>query len=172
MVDVGVCVSKVSEHLDVSLATASQFLAQLRDAGLLESERIGKFTYYTCLTPCLLGPVAASIAAVTIILFLFGLASLIGTHLGGRHADRRGHFHALVLGKTVHVLILVAIPFLAGSPWIAAGAIIVWSISAWSCSGSPTALIRKTAPRPWWRPPREHTHPLSRPEPPRTRIQP
>lgn len=46
MITVGVCVSQVSEHLDMSLATASQFLAQLRDAGLLESERIGKFTYY------------------------------------------------------------------------------------------------------------------------------
>jgi ArsR family transcriptional regulator len=46
MTTTGVCVSQVSEHLDVSPATASQFLAQLRDAGLLTSERIGKFTYY------------------------------------------------------------------------------------------------------------------------------
>lgn len=46
MTSVGVCVSQVAEFLDVTPATASQFLAQLRDAGLLESERIGKFTYY------------------------------------------------------------------------------------------------------------------------------
>ncbi|WGP08043.1 metalloregulator ArsR/SmtB family transcription factor [Bacillus subtilis] len=46
MREVGVCVSQVSEHLEVSAATASQFLAQLRDVNLLNSQRIGKFTYY------------------------------------------------------------------------------------------------------------------------------
>ncbi|CEA07777.1 Helix-turn-helix domain protein [Arthrobacter saudimassiliensis] len=42
----GVCVSQVSQYLDITPATASAFLAQLRAAGLLTSERIGKFTYY------------------------------------------------------------------------------------------------------------------------------
>ncbi|WP_193102168.1 ArsR/SmtB family transcription factor [Brevibacterium aurantiacum] len=46
MREMGVCVSQVSAHLGVSAATASQFLAQLRDVGLLTSQRIGKFTYY------------------------------------------------------------------------------------------------------------------------------
>jgi len=46
MVTTGVCVAQVADHLNVSAATASQFLAQLRDSGLLTSERIGKYTYY------------------------------------------------------------------------------------------------------------------------------
>lgn len=45
-VTVGVCVAQVAKHLEVSPATASQFLSQLKAAGLLTSTRIGKFTYY------------------------------------------------------------------------------------------------------------------------------
>ena len=46
MTTTGVCVSQVSEHLAVTPATASQYLAQLKEVGLLSSDRIGKFTFY------------------------------------------------------------------------------------------------------------------------------
>ena len=46
MTSTGVCVSQVSEHLDVTAATASQYLAQLKNVGILSSERLGKFTFY------------------------------------------------------------------------------------------------------------------------------
>lgn len=42
----GVCVSQVSSFLGITQSTASHYLAVLRDAGLLTSERLGKFTYY------------------------------------------------------------------------------------------------------------------------------
>ncbi|HLT66697.1 MAG TPA: metalloregulator ArsR/SmtB family transcription factor [Microbacterium sp.] len=46
MTQTGVCVSQISERFGITQSTASQYMAQLKDAGLLDSERIGKFTYY------------------------------------------------------------------------------------------------------------------------------
>lgn len=43
---IGVCVSQVTEKLKMTQSTASQYLAILQRAGLITTERIGKFTYY------------------------------------------------------------------------------------------------------------------------------
>lgn len=42
----GVCVGQVARKLDMTQSTASLYLSILHRAGLLESERCGKFTYY------------------------------------------------------------------------------------------------------------------------------
>lgn len=127
-------------------------LGLLRDTRVLTGLSItllwlgGYSIAYTYLTPYLSGPVAASSLAVTLILFVFGLASLVGTHLGGRHADKRGHFHALATGKTIHVIILIAIPLMSGSVWITAAAIVVWSLSAWSSAAPQQMRISDIEP--------------------------
>ncbi len=43
---IGVCVSQVTEKLNMTQSTASQYLSILQRAGLIKTERIGKFTYY------------------------------------------------------------------------------------------------------------------------------
>jgi DNA-binding transcriptional ArsR family regulator len=43
---VGVCVKQIQEKAGVSQSTASQFMAVLQRAGLVESTRIGQWTYY------------------------------------------------------------------------------------------------------------------------------
>jgi DNA-binding transcriptional ArsR family regulator len=43
---VGVCVSQVTEKLNMTQSTASQYLSILHRAGLIKTERLGKFTYY------------------------------------------------------------------------------------------------------------------------------
>jgi ArsR family transcriptional regulator len=43
---VGVCVKQIQEKAGVSQSTASQFMTVLQRAGLVESTRIGQWTYY------------------------------------------------------------------------------------------------------------------------------
>lgn len=44
--EVGVCVKQIQEKAGVSQSTASQFMAVLQRAGLVESTRVGPWTYY------------------------------------------------------------------------------------------------------------------------------
>jgi DNA-binding transcriptional ArsR family regulator len=44
--DVGVCVKQIQEKAGISQSTASQFMAVLQRAGLVESTRVGQWTYY------------------------------------------------------------------------------------------------------------------------------
>lgn len=44
--DRGVCVGSISEKMGMSQSTVSNYLDQLQRAGLLESRRFGKWTYY------------------------------------------------------------------------------------------------------------------------------
>ena len=46
MEEVGVCVKQIQEKAGVSQSTASQFMAVLQRASLVESTRIGQWTYY------------------------------------------------------------------------------------------------------------------------------
>jgi DNA-binding transcriptional ArsR family regulator len=43
---VGVCVKQIQEKAGVSQSTTSQFMSVLQRAGLVESTRIGQWTYY------------------------------------------------------------------------------------------------------------------------------
>ncbi|MGV2619541.1 UNVERIFIED_CONTAM: metalloregulator ArsR/SmtB family transcription factor [Halobacillus marinus] len=42
----GICVGDIQEQSDMSQSTVSHYLAMMQKAGLLESERHGKWTYY------------------------------------------------------------------------------------------------------------------------------
>jgi DNA-binding transcriptional ArsR family regulator len=44
--EVGVCVKQIQEKAGVSQSTASQFMAVLLRAGLVECRRVGQWTYY------------------------------------------------------------------------------------------------------------------------------
>jgi DNA-binding transcriptional ArsR family regulator len=46
MEEVGVCVKQIQEKARISQSTASQFMAVLQRARLVESTRIGQWTYY------------------------------------------------------------------------------------------------------------------------------
>jgi DNA-binding transcriptional ArsR family regulator len=43
---VGVCVKQIQEKAGISQSTASQFMSVLQRAGLVQSRRIGQWTYY------------------------------------------------------------------------------------------------------------------------------
>ncbi|WP_439645074.1 ArsR/SmtB family transcription factor [Alicyclobacillus kakegawensis] len=42
----GVCVSVIQRRVNLSQSTVSQYLTELQRAGLVESKRIGQWTYY------------------------------------------------------------------------------------------------------------------------------
>ncbi|MET0931077.1 MAG: metalloregulator ArsR/SmtB family transcription factor [Aeromicrobium sp.] len=44
--DVGVCLKHIQARAEVSQSTASQYMAALQAAGLVESKRIGQWTHY------------------------------------------------------------------------------------------------------------------------------
>jgi len=46
LIEVGVCVSQITEKLKMTQSTASQYLSTLQKAGLIKATRIGKWTYY------------------------------------------------------------------------------------------------------------------------------
>lgn len=46
LVEVGVCVSQITDKLNMTQSTTSQYLSILQKAGLIESTRLGKWTYY------------------------------------------------------------------------------------------------------------------------------
>ncbi|MEC0270393.1 metalloregulator ArsR/SmtB family transcription factor [Paenibacillus anseongense] len=46
LIAVGVCVSQITEKLNMNQSTASQYLSMLQRAGLVHATRIGKWTYY------------------------------------------------------------------------------------------------------------------------------
>jgi ArsR family transcriptional regulator len=46
MEEVGVCVKQIQEKAGISQSTASQFMSVLQRAGLVQSTRIGQWTYY------------------------------------------------------------------------------------------------------------------------------
>jgi DNA-binding transcriptional ArsR family regulator len=44
--EVGVCVKQIQEKAGISQSTASQFMSVLQRAGLVQSTRVGQWTYY------------------------------------------------------------------------------------------------------------------------------
>ncbi|GIP23386.1 hypothetical protein J22TS3_36610 [Paenibacillus sp. J22TS3] len=46
MTETGVCVSQITDKLNMTQSTASQYLSMLQRAGLITTKRIGKYTYY------------------------------------------------------------------------------------------------------------------------------
>lgn len=106
----------------------------------------GNSLFYTYLTPYLLETVGAPSTAVKVILFAFGLASLVGTDIGGRSADRAGHHSTLVWTKLFHIAALIVIPLLSGSVFATAVALIVWSVMAWASAAPQQMRISAIEP--------------------------
>jgi len=87
---------------------------------------------YTYLSPYLVNVSGIKDAHVSGVLLAFGLASLIGSKTGGYVTDRWGVRPALLGGMILHVVMLLALSLLTNSAVGVIGAMVLWSISAWS----------------------------------------
>ncbi|GDY49498.1 putative MFS-type transporter YbcL [Streptomyces violaceusniger] len=100
----------------------------------------------TYFTPYLVSVVGLDGDAVSLVLLLFGLASIVGIQAGGFLTDRVGTHRTLTVTKAFHVLVLIALPVLGVATGSAVGAVLLWGIAAWE------VLPRSRSAWPRWPP--------------------
>ncbi|MED4749829.1 MFS transporter [Brevibacillus choshinensis] len=87
---------------------------------------------YTYLSPFLLEVTHLNESLISAALFVFGVASLIGSKVGGYSADKRGIKYTLVSGMVLHVISLILLSLVGQSVIAVIAILILWSFSAWS----------------------------------------
>ncbi|AFC28118.1 major facilitator superfamily protein [Paenibacillus mucilaginosus 3016] len=87
---------------------------------------------YTYISPFLLTVTGMSEKGVSAALFAFGIASLLGSKLGGYGTDRWGVPRTLIGGMLLHTLTLVALSLAAHSSAAMFPLLMLWAFSAWS----------------------------------------
>ncbi|WP_132309701.1 MFS transporter [Paenibacillus sp. BK033] len=101
---------------------------------------------YTYISPFLLDITGMSERFVSIALLAFGIASLIGSKLGGFGTDRWGFKRTLVTGMLLHAAWLIVISFAAHSPGLMFPLLMLWSFSAWSSGPTQQYHLISLAP--------------------------
>jgi DHA1 family putative efflux transporter-like MFS transporter len=101
---------------------------------------------YTYISPFLLDITGMSEKFVSIALLAFGIASLIGSKLGGFGTDRWGFKRTLVTGMLFHATWLIVISFAAHSPGLMFPLLMLWSFSAWSSGPTQQYHLISLAP--------------------------
>lgn len=87
---------------------------------------------YTYLSPFLLEVTHFNESLISAALFVFGIASLIGSKVGGYSADKRGIKYTLVSGMVLHVISLILLSLVGQSVIAIFAMLILWSFAAWS----------------------------------------
>ncbi|CAH0148649.1 MFS transporter [Bacillus sp. Soil745] len=93
---------------------------------------IGYAVFYTYITPFLNAVSPMSERAVSLTLFIFGIATLIGSKLGGFMTDRLGIARTLFFGMSVNVLALILLSTIAGPYIVTFVLLMVWAMAAWT----------------------------------------
>jgi len=101
---------------------------------------------YTYISPFLLTVTGMSEKGVSAALFAFGIASLIGSKLGGFSTDRWGVGRTLISGMTLHAAALVLLSFLAQSSTAVFLLLVLWAFSAWSSGPTQQYYLLTLAP--------------------------
>ncbi|WP_222125769.1 MFS transporter [Paenibacillus sp. Y412MC10] len=94
--------------------------------------QLGYAMLYAYIAPFLLNVTSMSEREVSIALFAFGIATLIGSKFGGFMTDRIGIPRSLMSGLMVHALALVLLSGIAKSTSVAIALLMLWAFSAWS----------------------------------------
>ncbi|BAH44290.1 putative transporter [Brevibacillus brevis NBRC 100599] len=87
---------------------------------------------YTYLSPFLLEVTHLHESLISAALFVFGVASLIGSKVGGYSADKHGIKYTLVSGMVLHVISLILLSLVGQSVIAVFAILILWSFAAWS----------------------------------------
>ncbi|MEK8128854.1 MFS transporter [Paenibacillus filicis] len=87
---------------------------------------------YTYLSPFLLKVTHLNESLISAALFVFGVASLIGSKVGGYSADKRGIIFTLVSGMVLHVISLILLSLVGQSVISVFAVLILWSFAAWT----------------------------------------
>ncbi|RAW09542.1 MFS transporter [Paenibacillus taichungensis] len=100
---------------------------------------IGYSIFYSYITPFLLTSVGMHDSTLNTILFVIGIASLIGSRSGGYATDKWGLHRVLKTGLGLNAIALILIAFGAHAPVLLIVMLILWSIAVWSL-GPPQQL--------------------------------
>ncbi|MYS82088.1 MFS transporter [Embleya scabrispora] len=129
-----------------------------RQLGLLADSRIilgltvtflwlgGYAVLNTYFTPYLVRVVGLDGGAVSLVLLLFGLTSIVGIRIGGFLTDCVGAHRTLTVTKAFHVLVLIALPVLGVATGSAVGAVLLWGIAAWGSTSTQQIRVASLAP--------------------------
>jgi DHA1 family putative efflux transporter-like MFS transporter len=115
-----------------------QQLALLKDPKIASALSItffwifGYAIVYTYISPFLLTITEMSERAVSIGLFAFGIASLIGSKLGGYSTDKFGIPRTLIGGMVLHSAALLLLTVFSHSAAFVFPLLMLWAFSAWS----------------------------------------
>ncbi|MDN4085079.1 MFS transporter [Paenibacillus polymyxa] len=87
---------------------------------------------YTYISPYLLNVSGVGEDMLSSVLLAFGIASLIGSKIGGHSADKKGIPFTLLGGMMLHGISLLLLPFAAHSLMAVFALLILWSFAAWT----------------------------------------
>ncbi|NEW04784.1 MFS transporter [Paenibacillus sp. SYP-B3998] len=130
-----------------------------KQLGLLKERRIalalsvtffwiaGYSIAYTYISPFLLTVTGMSEKTVSAGLFAFGIASLIGSKLGGFSTDKWGAPRTLIGGMLLHTASLLLLSFAASSPVLVFPLLMLWAFSAWSTGPTQQYHLISLAPK-------------------------
>ena len=101
---------------------------------------------YTYISPFLLEVTHLNESLISAALFVFGIASLIGSKVGGYSADKRGIIFTLVSGMALHVISLILLSLVGQSVIAVFAILILWSFAAWSSAPAQQFNLVKLVP--------------------------
>ncbi|WP_127592952.1 MFS transporter [Paenibacillus lautus] len=101
---------------------------------------------YTYISPFLLEVTHLNESLISAALFVFGIASLIGSKVGGYSADKRGIIFTLVSGMVLHVISLILLSLVGQSVIAVFVILILWSFAAWSSAPAQQFNLVKLVP--------------------------
>ncbi|RIX52799.1 MFS transporter [Paenibacillus nanensis] len=100
----------------------------------------------TYLSPFLLQVSGLNEQGVSVGLFAFGIASLIGSKLGGFSTDKWGAPRTLVIGMLIHAVALISLSLAGQSAAFVFPLLMLWSFSAWSSGPTQQYNLISLAP--------------------------
>lgn len=101
---------------------------------------------YTYISPFLLTITGLSEQGVSAGLFAFGIASLIGSKIGGFSTDKWGAPRTLISGMLLHALALVLLAMAGQSSAVVFLLLMLWAFSAWSSGPTQQYHLMTLAP--------------------------
>jgi MFS transporter, DHA1 family, putative efflux transporter len=107
---------------------------------------IGYSVVNTYSIPFLTSVISISEEGVSIILFALGIASLLGSKLGGFLADRLGTARTLVGSMLVQAISLALVPAVSDSAVIVISLLMLWAIAAWTFGPTQSFNLLSLAP--------------------------
>ncbi|MDQ6600686.1 MFS transporter [Bacillus salipaludis] len=101
---------------------------------------------FTYLSPFLVNTVGMSDSLLSITLLVLGVASLIGSKLGGLSADKRGVIFTLNRGLLVNVTSLIVLSFISHSIIAVFIILTIWSFAGWSSGATQQYNLATISP--------------------------